>query len=90
MRIKMRTLGSGPDGVLQAGKVYDLPAEVAQPLLEGGYAERVVAGSDRPAKTGQVPTPVDDTEAVESPVVRTPGRRREKATEKQAETATDK
>lgn len=75
MKIKMRTLASGPDGVLQAGKVYNLPDATAIPLVEGGYAQKV--DEKTPALV------------VETPVARPCGGRREKATIAAPETATE-
>ncbi len=75
MKVKMRTLASGPEGVLQAGKVYNLPDEMAKGLVAGGYAEKV------DEKTPAL--------AVEKPVARTRGGRREKATDSARETGDD-
>lgn len=41
MKILMRTLATGPDGTLHAGKVYDLPPAQANAFIEGGYATKV-------------------------------------------------
>lgn len=41
MKIKMRTLATGPDGTLHAGQVYDLPPAQANALVEGGYAVKI-------------------------------------------------
>lgn len=41
MRIKMITTMAGPDGVRQAGKVYEVENELAATLLKGGFAEPV-------------------------------------------------
>lgn len=42
MRITMKTLSAHPDGTLEIGKTYDVPAqcsrERADELLDGGYA----------------------------------------------------
>ena len=43
MRIKMRTLAAGPDGVLPIGLEVDLPDKVAQQYIDGGYAVPVKA-----------------------------------------------
>lgn len=47
MKIRMRTLLSGPSGSIQAGQVADLDDAQAQDLIAGGYAEAV---ADKPAK----------------------------------------
>ena len=39
MRIKLLKRLAGPDGVFGPGTYIDLPAEVAGPLITGGYAE---------------------------------------------------
>jgi hypothetical protein len=41
MKVKMRTLAAGPDGLYQPGQEIDLPAKQARALIEGGYAEAV-------------------------------------------------
>jgi hypothetical protein len=41
MRVKMKTLAAGPDGVLRPGQEVDLPTAQAKALIEGGYAEPV-------------------------------------------------
>lgn len=46
MRIRMRTLAAGPDGVLQAGQEIDLPENIAQQYITGGYAIPVKAGRE--------------------------------------------
>ncbi len=43
MRIKMRTTAASTRGVLHAEKEYDLPASIAQPFIDGGFAEKVTA-----------------------------------------------
>lgn len=43
MKVKMRTTSAGPRGVLDAGKVYDLPAKQAEELVEGGYAVEIAS-----------------------------------------------
>jgi len=46
MRIKMKVLGSGPDGMLNVGEEYDIDDSMGQELVDGGYAELI---SDPPA-----------------------------------------
>lgn len=41
MKIRMKTLAAGPDGILSPGQEVDLPADKARALIEGGYAEAV-------------------------------------------------
>ena len=38
MKIRMLTLAAGPDGVLQAGKIAEVPEAKARALIAGGYA----------------------------------------------------
>jgi hypothetical protein len=42
MRVRMKTLAAGPEGVLPAGQVINLPEGKAQMFIDGGYAEVVV------------------------------------------------
>jgi len=41
MKVKMKTLAAGPDGVYPPGIEVDLPHKQAMALIEGGYAEAV-------------------------------------------------
>lgn len=41
MKVRLRTTAAGPSFVASAGDVIDLPAVVAQALIDGGYAESV-------------------------------------------------
>lgn len=41
MRVRMKTLAAGPDGVHYAGMVYDLPEFQAREYVEGGFAEAI-------------------------------------------------
>lgn len=41
MRVKMKTLMAGPDGVRKPDTVHDLPSAEAEALIAGGYAEKV-------------------------------------------------
>lgn len=62
MKVRMRSLAASPERVLEAGKVYSLPNETAQPLLSGGFADRVpddVKAQRIPAQ----PDPEDTPEA---------------------------
>lgn len=43
MRIRMKTMSAGPEGVMQAGVIYTLSQEDAEALVEGNYAEYVDA-----------------------------------------------
>lgn len=38
MKIKMRTTAAGPDGCLQSDKVYEVPSDFGQALVNGEYA----------------------------------------------------
>jgi len=39
VKVKMRTLAAGPDGVRPAGSVIDVTGAEGQSLIDGGYAE---------------------------------------------------
>jgi hypothetical protein len=41
MRVRLKTVMAGPDGVFHAGSVIDPPADVAEALIAAGYAERL-------------------------------------------------
>lgn len=41
MKVKINNLSASPMGVLLAGQVYDIDDEIAQGLINGGYAESV-------------------------------------------------
>ena len=43
MKIKMRTTMAGPNGVIHAGEVVDVPKAEAYALCEGRYAEQIEA-----------------------------------------------
>lgn len=47
MKIRMKTLAAGADGVLQPGQEVDLPPEVARQYIAGGYAVPVRGGQER-------------------------------------------
>lgn len=52
-KVLMRTLAAGPERVLQPGKSYQLPGEVAAELIAGNYAS--------PAERGAKITPLPMT-----------------------------
>ena len=58
MRVKMRTLYCGPDGIVQPGGEANLPTDEARALLERGYADPVARA--RPCGPAAVEQPVDD------------------------------
>lgn len=41
MRVKMKTLMAGPDGIRKPDTIHDLPTAEAEALIAGGYAEKV-------------------------------------------------
>ncbi len=47
MKVKLKTLMAGPEGVFQPGSVIDLAMDEADSLVAAGYAELV----DRPVET---------------------------------------
>jgi len=54
MKIRMKTLCAGPQGVLDAGKVYELDPKRAKDLIDGGYAVEVKpeAATEKAVKPG--------------------------------------
>jgi hypothetical protein len=78
MKVKLRNLLAGPEGVHRAGEVMDVPDVFGAQLIEGGYAERV----GQPAEAAVGPPGVYLVAAVEEPEKaamgkpkkRTPGR----------------
>ena len=52
MKIKMKALAAGPDGVFLAGGTYATPHDLtdakAQALVDGGYAEVVAESTPQP------------------------------------------
>jgi hypothetical protein len=54
VKVRMKTLAAGPDGVFQVGAVADLPLLRAKAMVEGGYAEYVGSGpSDERVKAAE-------------------------------------
>jgi hypothetical protein len=66
MKVRMKTLMAGPEGVFQSGSTVDLPKEEAETLISKGFAEpldhpyetaafepgnRAVKPASRPRKT---------------------------------------
>lgn len=41
MRVKMKTLMAGPDGIRKPDTIHDLPTAEAEALIAGDYAEKV-------------------------------------------------
>lgn len=60
MKIRMLTLAAGPDGVLQAGKIAEVPEATARALIAGGYAVAVEV-------TPGPPSPVIEPEDARAP-----------------------
>ncbi len=56
MRVRLKTLMAGPQGVFQPGSIIDPPAEEAEALISAGYAERL----ERPPETAGVETATID------------------------------
>ena len=62
MKISMKTLASGPTGVLRPGVVYDLPEEEAKQLIEGRYAAAVEDSTPAPGPdAAKVVVPVEES-----------------------------
>jgi hypothetical protein len=47
MKVRLKTLMAGPDGMFQPGSVIDLEGNEAQSLVSAGYAEPI----ERPVET---------------------------------------
>lgn len=64
MKIKMRTLSAGPDGVMDVGKIYTVSVEEARQLVDGRYAEALepFPESDKQAKPPENINPPEGTE----------------------------
>lgn len=45
MKIKMKTLAAGADGVMHAGKEYEVTEDAGKAFIDGGYAE-LIAGEE--------------------------------------------
>jgi hypothetical protein len=50
MKVRLKTLMAGPDGVFGPGSVVDLDIDQAEALVTAGYAERL----ERPVETTAV------------------------------------
>jgi len=55
MRVRLKTLMAGLEGVFPAGSVADVQREEAEALIAGGFAERFDQ-PENPAEADQVPT----------------------------------
>lgn len=60
MKVKLLTLMSGPEGIFHPGAVVDFPEEKAQALIEGGFAELVLAPK-KPVETVETATESDNS-----------------------------
>lgn len=62
MKISMKTLASGPTGVLRPGVVYNLPEEEAKQLIDGRYAVAVEDSTPAPGPdAAKVVVPVEES-----------------------------
>jgi hypothetical protein len=61
MKIRLKTLMAGPDGVFPPGSVIEVSPEEARALIAGGYAESV----PRPAVAPKAEPPAVETAAVQ-------------------------
>ena len=62
MKVRMRTLAAGPDGVFSPGEVVDLPEREASALVKGGYAESI---GETPSAERKVPEPPENKPAAD-------------------------
>lgn len=69
MKIRMLTLAAGPDGVLQAGKIAEVPEARARALIAGGYAVDVSPKEPNPSPSlkGREEEGVDEPEDARAP-----------------------
>jgi hypothetical protein len=61
MRVRLKTLMAGPEGVFPIGSVIDAGDEEAEALIAGGFAERY----DRPVEPVVVEPAAVETAAIE-------------------------
>ncbi|MGE5553302.1 MAG: hypothetical protein ACM3XZ_05185 [Betaproteobacteria bacterium] len=61
MRVRMKTVGAGPQGVWAAGQVVDVDATTAQKLIEGRFAD-AVDPVEGPVSEPKTPTEKPKTE----------------------------
>lgn len=69
MRVKLHSLYAGPLGSFGPG-VCEVPAEIAEPLIEAGVAEAVASVKSAPVETETADAVVDEeieTNKIESP-----------------------
>jgi hypothetical protein len=59
MIIKMKSLAASPEGVMTAGKEYDIDADAAQALIDGGYAE-LAGGQEAPIEEVIEEAPIEE------------------------------
>lgn len=71
MKIQMKSMCAGPNGVMAAGQVYDVPDTFAEELISGGYAVRVgkapTVAVETPKAVEQAVTPVIETADLPEP-----------------------
>ena len=78
MKIKMKSLYAGPNGVMESGREYDVPPAVANELIAGRYAVAVSAVVVPVIETTAAPVETVEHAAVEAPVVPTFGRKQKR------------
>jgi hypothetical protein len=65
MKIRMIATAAGPQGTFPSGKIVEVPDDLAQSFIAGGYAQEVAAEISAPAMENQAPAP--ETAALEPP-----------------------
>jgi hypothetical protein len=60
LRIRIKTIASGPDFTAVPGQVIDIPDDQARDLIEGHYAEEVVDTAPAPAQADSAADQGDD------------------------------
>jgi len=66
-RVRMRTLGAGPEGVTPAGMVIRVSDELAERLVAGGWAEIVGDATEPKAAPEPQPEPEPEEEQPAKP-----------------------
>lgn len=57
MRVKLKTLMAGPEGSAHPGQILDLPADRAQALVAGGYADAMEPEAQGTQEAATLATP---------------------------------
>lgn len=64
MKVKMRTLMSGPEGTFAPGQTIDVSEGEGKQLIEAGYAEKVIIPAKQDKKESETASIEPDEKAV--------------------------